>query len=101
MPFGSANAGLDASGAAGHRWIDPEHELAKRSLAAADAAARAVREADVERRHEVGCRNGSRLYLGWSCRCVYCRPLDHLRAATVCLTPDEPPGAVVSLRQRG
>ena len=89
--FGSANTGLDGSRTAGNRWIDPEHETAQQSLAAANATARAVREADLERRREVGCRNPSRLYPDWSCRCVYCRPLDHMETAMVSVPRGEPP----------
>ena len=89
--FPAANTELNVGGATGRRWIDPEHELGQRSLAAADATARAAHEADLERRRDVGCRNGSRLLPDWSCRCVYCRPVDHPEAATIHLQDMDAP----------
>jgi hypothetical protein len=65
------------------RYLDPIHELAKRSLAAANAAAEQRRNLDRKRRRNAGCHNT------WSlinsdrqrCACVYCDPEDHYLAA--------------------
>lgn len=67
-----------------YRYLDPEFEHAKQTLAAANAAAQARREADRRRRRAVGCANAypSLLEPGRrSCECAYCEPEDHLLAA--------------------
>lgn len=66
------------------RYLDPDHERARASLAEADARHRARRQADRDRRRRVGCRNAERLWSAgrWVCGCVYCEPAFHLAVAT-------------------
>jgi hypothetical protein len=62
------------------RYLDPEHERALASLADAHTAARARRQADLDRRQAIGCSNPAGLTPGLArpCRCAYCRPDEHL-----------------------
>jgi hypothetical protein len=62
------------------RYLDPDHERALASLADANAAARARRQADFDRRCAIGCSNPAGLGPGLArpCRCAYCRPQEHL-----------------------
>jgi hypothetical protein len=66
------------------RYLDPDHERALASLAEANAAARARRQADFERRQAIGCSNPAGLGPGLArpCRCAYCRPQEHLEVRT-------------------
>jgi hypothetical protein len=86
------------------RYLDPDHERALASLADANAAARARRQADFDRRQAIGCSNPAGLGPGIArpCRCAYCRPQEHLvRAETretwadggscLCGRPSAPP----------
>lgn len=78
--FPAANTGRDALGEVGKldRYLDPDHELALRSLSAARRRQQAHREADRRRRAAVGCRNTlSGVWDEPRCRCVYCEPDDH------------------------
>jgi hypothetical protein len=78
--FAAANSGHGAFSepAPLDRYLDADHELALRSLAAANAAYQAHAAADRARRAVVGCRNAHR-YLGATraCACVYCDPEAH------------------------
>jgi hypothetical protein len=58
------------------------------SLADANAAARARRQADFDRRQAIGCSNPAGLGPGLArpCRCAYCRPQEHLELRAE--TPD-------------
>jgi hypothetical protein len=64
------------------RYLDPDHELALRSLAEENAAAEQRRQTDRDRRRTAGCRNTyefartDRRY----CECVYCQPDRHYDA---------------------
>jgi hypothetical protein len=83
--FSAANTGHATYGDPGKldRYLDPEHERALASLAAANEAYRARQNADRKRRQAVGCVNAHRVGLPGdrrSCECVYCRPDDHLAA---------------------
>jgi hypothetical protein len=62
------------------RYLDPDHERALASLAAANATARVRRQADFDRRQAIGCANPAGLGPGLArpCRCAYCRPAEHL-----------------------
>jgi hypothetical protein len=62
------------------RYLDPDHELALRSLAAANAAYRERQAAERERRGAVGCRNSYSLAAASPCACVYCDPESHYAA---------------------
>lgn len=64
------------------RYLDPERDRALRELAADNAAARARKDADRQRRSALGCRNTYQPTLDGErpCECVYCRPEDHLLA---------------------
>ena len=63
------------------RYLDPDHELALRSLAAANAAAQEHRRADLKRRLAAGCRNTSQYGSTRTiCSCVYCEPDRHYDA---------------------
>jgi hypothetical protein len=66
------------------RYLDPDHERALASLADANAAARARRQADFDRRQAIGCSNPAGLGPGIArpCRCAYCRPNEHLEVRT-------------------
>ncbi len=60
------------------RFLDPDHELALRSLTEANAAYRARQQADRERRAEASCRNPNDSVLRDAyCLCVYCQPERH------------------------
>lgn len=63
-----------------HRYLDPDRAL--RSLAEVNAAQRARKEADRQRRLAVGCPNAHPSVLDGPrrCRCVYCDPEAHLLA---------------------
>jgi hypothetical protein len=79
--FDSANSGHGTNAAPGKldRYLDPDHERAPASLADANAAARAHRQADLDRRQAIGCSNPAGLGPGLArCRCAYCRPEEHL-----------------------
>jgi hypothetical protein len=82
LSFASTNTALDPAGTTGRRWIDPDHERAVRSLAAADAVGRIRATAEANRRLAVGCGNRTVLSRNPSCPCVYCRPAEHLHART-------------------
>jgi hypothetical protein len=78
VSFAGGNTGL-GSGRKLSRYLDPDHERALASLAAANARYRAKQQADRDRRTAVGCAN---VYRGGSlperpCPCVYCEPEDH------------------------
>jgi hypothetical protein len=62
------------------RYLDPDHERALASLADANAAVRARRQADFDRRCAIGCSNPAGLGPGLArpCCCAYCRPQEHL-----------------------
>jgi hypothetical protein len=59
------------------RYLDPDHERALRSLAAADEAARTRRDADRDRRLAVSCRNATPGISSRYCGCVYCDTTAH------------------------
>lgn len=84
--FAGANTGRATYGQPDKlsRYLDPDHERARASLAEANARHRAHREADRDRRRAVGCRNTERLWSTgrWVCGCVYCEPTFHLAVAT-------------------
>ena len=64
------------------RYLDPDHERARASLAEAYARDRAHRQADQRRRAAVACLNQGFSRLRWHfCRCVYCDPAIHLAGA--------------------
>lgn len=76
ISFAAANAGRGEQGRL-TRYLDPGHERALRSLAAANAAYRERRQADEDRRRAVGCANAYPSLLEPSyapCECVYCLP---------------------------
>ena len=83
--FGQANSGHGTAGEPEKldRYLDPEHDHAMRSLAAANAAAEQRHQADRERRRAVGCSNSYAMSTidHRYCRCVYCQPGDHDAAA--------------------
>jgi hypothetical protein len=66
------------------RYLDPDHERALASLADANRAARARRQADFDRRTTIGCANPTGLGPGIArpCHCAYCLPREHLDAWT-------------------
>ncbi len=79
--FAAANSGRGtyAEPAKLDRYLDPDHELALRSLAAAEEAFTDHLQADRARRRAVGCRN-TRCSLTppeRACECVYCLPEEH------------------------
>ena len=83
--FDQANSGHGTYGKSSKldRYVDPEHERAVRSLAAANAAAEQRRQVDRDRRRNIACRN---IYVISTtdyryCGCVYCQPGDHDAAA--------------------
>jgi hypothetical protein len=81
--FAVANTGQARHGEPGKldRYLDPDHELALRSLAAANAAAEERRRADHKRRLTAGCRHASQLAVfSRFCECVYCQPDLHYDA---------------------
>jgi len=81
--FDAANAGQAIHGEADKldRYLDPDHELALRSLAAANAAAQDHRRVDQERRLAAGCRNTyQHAATNAFCECVYCKPELHYDA---------------------
>lgn len=81
--FDAANTGHGTHGEPDNldRYLDPDHELALRSLAQANAAYRARQQADRQRRVEVSCRNPNDSVLrDASCLCVYCEPERHYDA---------------------
>ncbi len=76
ISFAAASAGCGEQGRL-TRYLDPGHERALRSLAAANAADRERRQADQDRRRAVGCANAYPSLLEPSCapcECVYCLP---------------------------
>ena len=81
--FDVANTGHATYGEPGKldRFLDPDHELALRSLDVANAAAQEHRRADHKRRLAAGCRNTSQ-YASTRiiCSCVYCEPDRHFDA---------------------
>ena len=84
--FARANTGGTSAGDQGKlaRYLDPDHERARASLAAVDARFRERQRADRQRRQAVGCANASGV--GGSagrrvCGCVYCDPTVHLVVA--------------------
>jgi hypothetical protein len=83
--FAEANSGHGTYADPGRldRYLDPEHERALRSLAAANAAAEQRRQADRDRRRSVGCHNTYAISTmdHRYCGCVYCQPGDHDGAA--------------------
>jgi hypothetical protein len=76
------------------RYLDPDHERALASLADANAAARARRRADFERRQAIGCSNPAGLGPGLArpCCCAYCRPEEHLEVRAEAHEPGEDGG---------
>lgn len=80
--FEAANSGhgTNADPAKLDRYLDPDHERALDSLAAAHTAAHVRRQADRTRRQAIGCANPSQLTAGLArpCGCAYCRPIEHL-----------------------
>jgi hypothetical protein len=67
------------------RYLDPDHERALISLQEANARSRERRDADRDRRREVGCHNAGRASWQmerWACGCVYCDPDFHLAVAS-------------------
>ncbi len=81
--FTAANSGHGTYGEAAplDRYLDPDHELALRSLAQANAAYRAQQDADRRRRTAVGCRNTCPgVGTTRACACVYCDPETHYAA---------------------
>lgn len=79
ISFAAANPGRGEQGRL-TRYLDPRHERALRSLAAANAAYRERRQADQDRRQAVGCANAYPSLLEPSCapcECVYCLPDEH------------------------
>ena len=63
------------------RYLDPDHELAVRSLTAADGAAQDRHRADHKRRLGAGCHNASVFASPHRyCICVYCAPDCHYDA---------------------
>jgi hypothetical protein len=81
--FTAANSGHGTYSEAAplDRYLDPDHELALRSLAQANAAYRAHQDADRQRRITVGCRNTyTALGTTRACACVYCDPETHYAA---------------------
>jgi len=79
--FAAANSGRGtyAEPAKLDRYLDPDHELALRSLAAAEEAFTAHLTADRARRRAVGCRNTGCCLTPpeRACECVYCLPEEH------------------------
>ncbi len=82
--FGEANTGRGTTAEPDKldRYLDPDHELALRSLEQANTAHRDYQQADVARRQALECRNpnhalGLREHL---CGCVYCQPREHAAA---------------------
>jgi hypothetical protein len=80
--FDAANSGhgTGADPSKLDRYLDPDHERALASLAAANAKARVRRQADIDRRCAIGCSNPAGLGPGLArpCHCAYCRPQEHL-----------------------
>jgi hypothetical protein len=77
VAFDAANIGRD-------RYLDPDRERALASLAEENAAYRARRQADEDRRRAVGCANTYQFVLSGrrSCECVYCAPATFLAGLT-------------------
>lgn len=84
--FSAANSGAGSYGEPTKlgRYLDPEFERALASLAEVNAAARAVTEADQQRRQAIGCLNtyqsSSSSLPAARCLCVYCAPGEHEHA---------------------
>ena len=81
--FDAANTGHALPGEPGKlpRYLDPDHELALRSLATANATAQDRRRADHKRRLAAGCRSASTYVSARTfCACVYCEPDRHYDA---------------------
>lgn len=77
--FDAANSGHDAVEPGRlSRYVDPERERAYVSLAAANAAYRAARDADLARRRAAGCANRYEYASKQLCECVYCAPATYL-----------------------
>ena len=97
--FDGANSGTAVYGEPHQldRYLDPDHELALRSLASANTAAAQRRHDDHKRRLAAGCRNAyqptndDRL-----CDCVYCQPDLHHEA--VVADPADDPHSLVEHR---
>jgi hypothetical protein len=92
--FAEANTGPDPRTQPGKlaRYVDPDHERALESLAAANAAYRARQHTDRARRRDAGCASPSVPPGGFNpCHCVYCDPGAHDAADTAArIDPDNP-----------
>lgn len=82
--FDAANSGHDTVERGRlSRYVDPERERAYGSLAAANAAFRATRNADLARRRAAGCANRYEYQLEQRfCECVYCAPATYVAGLT-------------------
>ena len=92
--FAEANTGHDTHSDPHtlDRFLDPDHELALRSLAEANAAYRTRQQADRQRRVEVSCRNPDDSVLRDAyCLCVYCQPERHYDAVRDACAPEPSP----------
>ena len=92
--FDAANTGHALPGERGmlSRYLDPDHELALRLLAAANDTAQERRRVDHKRRLAAGCRNAS-AYASprHFCICVYCAPDRHYDAVAAVRTHGHSP----------